>query len=961
MDTVIVRMSVAAQKHVVESLGKTTFHNSSESLRRAAEIYGGNYMQGENVGGFYVGGGNKKGSLHVNGGSESGKHSMRRSHVYAHELGHAVDHGGRYSSTKEWKSIWDSELNQVDTGVSDYSRVNPEEGFAEFFRLVLSVDHGQIKTRWPQAYDYMSKMKLIRGGSSQEARLRFMGGKLVVEFADLSSGKWPELVMPELFSRAKYVRYTDGRRAMFDELLDEPEVDFPRFPPAADVSASARRISESCGANKKGGGGFQPGNTCAKGNSGANGFTPVSEFQSKVESLRKKLTEASDAHKAKDFSGQLAAARKLPWGESSKALEKIGTSQRESRASIGKIESQIRELDGKLRIAKIAANPKFQEWFGDSVAIEDGLPIVLYHGTDSPVFEEFNVKSDSDVGVFMSNDRYMAASYTSGHNMEDMTPIEAVDIDDIKNVVWDSDQFEIQYGVKYELDEGGIYPGLFDTKAEALEYAKSEFEWDEDAGESADKSIVPYYKIYDQDGDLAVEGYDPEQVLADFNWSPELRRQDGGKGGGLYSLFARIEYPMEVDAKGANWDSIEIEGEDHEGNPETYTTTTRELSQEAEMMGYDGLIIRNVIDYGGSGYSGGPEDVYVAYDSRQLKSIHNKGGWDRNRSSILEVKTYNTKGRFLKSYSRVLEHGGSSHDQKSHGKRSSGTPATRTPAPKGGNLSPFSDWKPGQDTEFKKQKKGLLGKGDTNKKERFSASFDVAGTKYTSTVAPVSKQNAATFFGPNSNYDVKHFAFTDDAGSFAVTGRGQAMQVMRKATQQFASSLKQFKPDAMLFMAKEKSRRSLYRFLVKRAAKIFPGYKGVQFSGGSDYVTYAVVRSDVKVGKNATVFETFNSRVIHRDELFDDAFWTELEASLGSGKAYEHGNHNQKQHGNWSKGGGRWSDWVGSSSNVNWHKDESRIESEFTTKSGSKFAVYGEYSDMDIPFSHNFDTKDILS
>ena len=75
------------------------------------------------------------------------------------------------------------------------------------------------------------------------------------------------------------------------------------------------------------------------------------------------------------------------------------------------------------------------------------------------------------------------------------------------------------------------------------------------------------------------------------------------------SVFGKIENPLIINAKGARWNKIPFNGK---------TYSTRELEQLYRNTEYDGIIIKNVIDYSGSGSL--PSTVYIQYNPNQIKS-----------------------------------------------------------------------------------------------------------------------------------------------------------------------------------------------------------------------------------------------------------------------------------------------------------------------------------------------------
>ena len=96
---------------------------------------------------------------------------------------------------------------------------------------------------------------------------------------------------------------------------------------------------------------------------------------------------------------------------------------------------------------------------------------------------------------------------------------------------------------------------------------------------------------------------------------------DGTSGqSGIYSVYANIINPYVVDAKGKNWDNIRTGL-----NP--FLQSTRDIAQKAKKKGYDGVIIKNLVDAGGYSFMSGekvaPSTVVIAFNSNQIKSISN--------------------------------------------------------------------------------------------------------------------------------------------------------------------------------------------------------------------------------------------------------------------------------------------------------------------------------------------------
>lgn len=106
---------------------------------------------------------------------------------------------------------------------------------------------------------------------------------------------------------------------------------------------------------------------------------------------------------------------------------------------------------------------------------------------------------------------------------------------------------------------------------------------------------------------------------------------------GNYSLFAKIENPLIIDANKSNWNEIDVKsvintpfgdaikadyGEDY-FDYGTQNLSTREVSNYAKQAGYDGVIFKNLKDNGGRNSNVSLDtasDVYIAFNPNNVKS-----------------------------------------------------------------------------------------------------------------------------------------------------------------------------------------------------------------------------------------------------------------------------------------------------------------------------------------------------
>ncbi len=96
---------------------------------------------------------------------------------------------------------------------------------------------------------------------------------------------------------------------------------------------------------------------------------------------------------------------------------------------------------------------------------------------------------------------------------------------------------------------------------------------------------------------------------------------------GIYRLFVKMENPFVYDAGGRRWDKIPWEGD--------VRVKTDAVGHWAKERGYDGVIIKNVVDPGNAGEFEEPTTVYIVFDPRNIKSAaYNRGTWDPNDPDI---------------------------------------------------------------------------------------------------------------------------------------------------------------------------------------------------------------------------------------------------------------------------------------------------------------------------------------
>lgn len=85
--------------------------------------------------------------------------------IYAHEFSHAIDGFDKiHSKSAEWGQAWNAEVTAGDKkALTTYATTDPQEGFAEFGRLVLSgkYEASAVKAAFPKCFDYWAKQGLV--------------------------------------------------------------------------------------------------------------------------------------------------------------------------------------------------------------------------------------------------------------------------------------------------------------------------------------------------------------------------------------------------------------------------------------------------------------------------------------------------------------------------------------------------------------------------------------------------------------------------------------------------------------------------------------------------------------------------------------------------------------------------------------------------------------------------------
>ena len=262
--------------------------------------------------------------------------------------------------------------------------------------------------------------------------------------------------------------------------------------------------------------------------------------------------------------------------------------------------------------------PAFKRWFGKSKVVDaDGNPLVVYHGTSSGGFSVFDLsKIDKHHnGFFFASNRKVAESYGDGPELPSATAGVPVlkTLADVRRLTRSA---------------SNLFGGW---RLSLLESSQIIEEEDEDSYTGMGAKIVTSYTLYwssvnhaGSTVDIASDEMSPGRVVEAARSAVDL---GGPMRPGVYSVYLRLRKPLIVDGKGAAWNSIPYRGGLY---------STDQLSSIALEMGRDGLIMRDIYD-SFVAQAAGPSDVFVVFDSRNIKSATVNSGSFSARSADIRL------------------------------------------------------------------------------------------------------------------------------------------------------------------------------------------------------------------------------------------------------------------------------------------------------------------------------------
>ena len=298
----------------------------------------------------------------------------------------------------------------------------------------------------------------------------------------------------------------------------------------------------------------------------------------------------------------------------------------------------------------------FKDWFGDwennpseasKVVDENGEPLVVWHSGMSEI--EDNIFRNKVITTINKAEEWVTDKNIEDYikegyiiSKEDITKYnEGKDVEITKpNAIYASSERDVSNSYTKKSYEASIE---FDEEVEDRAEQRAE-----DWGNEEYYLYLDFLKTT-RDKELASKMTDEEMLKRHPEGKEEYisptnpyKYQDTPIGTEL-ALFSAIKNPLIVDAHKSNWNDISFNGETH---------TTRTLEKYARNNGYDGIIVKNVLDIGPYGRLEAHKfsTVVAAMNPNQIKSAtDNTGTYSKENDDIRLRKIEEDNTLFLEN------------------------------------------------------------------------------------------------------------------------------------------------------------------------------------------------------------------------------------------------------------------------------------------------------------------------
>lgn len=379
----------------------------------------------------------------------------------------------------------------------------------------------------------------------------------------------------------------------------------------------------------------------------------------------------------------------------SPALGRLGTDN--GTASTMRISGDSYTVSQLFNLVK-ASDKNFSPRESSKVVNEDGTPKVVYHGTKEFGFSVFDTaKSDDNSTLLFTDDKDIASTYSGKEGIVRLQDFKNVDYSDkqpyeiaeaLNSIKSSDDEFMKQkysyidksafdkinasinhnayalmdYIEGYNFDNekenikktaekleeklNNLDYGSISTPLYMLLHHSSVFSDSKYAKQFAEleKNVRLVNEIEKNGGTNVIVGESLDgysYYIYDIDTAKDILSKKNKMG--IYAVHLNMKNPYIVEGNGSNWNDItyyEVIPEDLKRfykNGLWRHGTTREAAEYAKSEGFDGVIFKNITDNGGNNLnvSNKPVNVYVAFDSNQIKSAtDNIGTFDRGNNDI---------------------------------------------------------------------------------------------------------------------------------------------------------------------------------------------------------------------------------------------------------------------------------------------------------------------------------------
>ncbi len=216
---------------------------------------------------------------------------------------------------------------------------------------------------------------------------------------------------------------------------------------------------------------------------------------------------------------------------------------------------------------KVASNPEYHRWSPNNKAVdEQGLPLIIFHGTDSGGFDEFR-RGDVEGHVYGSTNVDVAATYTGGNYRDDVTPALANTAEDVAASLSNSPRLRMAR--------------VTDNRTGQQKYAVvKQFDFA--------PNPPPLTREALREKDKLIPLCSEEEFVVRWNeWLSSKDRTWDIEARGVYPLIFSLQKPLIVDGQGATWSEIPVMPEDA-GMLSTSELFNNRVVAELVDMKYDG-------------------------------------------------------------------------------------------------------------------------------------------------------------------------------------------------------------------------------------------------------------------------------------------------------------------------------------------------------------------------------------